>query len=567
MISHHPALSRCLLTYLGNKRSLLGLISEGLDHCAGRLGYPSTPESPSRPLRFADPFTGSGVVARLARLRGYRVHANDLEIYTRPFGTAFLQTSPDELDALFSPVARTLSIENSDSPYKDVLAFLNELHIPTTDDALYFSRHYAPAETTAPDLNNERIFYTQENARRIDAILAAVHDPTIFSPKTRDILLASLLVEMSIHINTSGVMKGFHRGWGGRGGDALSRIMAPIELEPLPLMAGPIGTVTIGDAVEVFDSDATEGFDITYVDPPYNIHQYGANYHLLTSATLNDRYDPGPVVRGSRAGIRKDHNRSEYCYRSRPPAAPVLPDAVNTTKAAVAFNEFLRSIQTKFLVVSYNNDGIIPAEELPAILSDGRRHSISYLSRRHSKFKGGKNTQSSLHTSEHLFIVERDRHQSHQEFAEIERALETEGLERKLKDRYVSPVHWTSRSNHSTVREKGRTTQLLYLDRVVATLDRRLRVQDLSLWDRWDSDALIAASVSKRELFSTYVETAKYEEALDLLKSFKIRKHHSFFSEAAIRLAPHLDGNRLKKLEELHERVLGYPLNRSVDKL
>ena len=45
-------------------------------------------------------------------------------------------------------------------------------------------------------------------------------------------LLASLLYAVSYVSNTSGVFKGFHRGWGGRTGTALYRILSASRLCP-----------------------------------------------------------------------------------------------------------------------------------------------------------------------------------------------------------------------------------------------------------------------------------------------------------------------------------------------
>ena len=44
-----------------------------------------------------DAFSGSGIVSRLLRLKGFEVHANDLEDYTIPINKAFLTTTKDPL--------------------------------------------------------------------------------------------------------------------------------------------------------------------------------------------------------------------------------------------------------------------------------------------------------------------------------------------------------------------------------------------------------------------------------------------------------------------------------------
>ena len=76
----------------------------------------------------------------------------------------------------------------------------------------------------------ERVFYTGENARRLDAYAQLKRQS---DPKLRDLLLGSLLSEASIHANIGGVFKGFYKDpdtgigkYGGKGEDALERIMA-----------------------------------------------------------------------------------------------------------------------------------------------------------------------------------------------------------------------------------------------------------------------------------------------------------------------------------------------------
>ena len=65
-------------------------------------------------------------------------------------------------------------------------------------------------------------FYTPENAMRIDGMIDYIHRnvPDHLKPYC----LGPLVVKASIHTNTSGVFKGFHKGgWGGKGGHAVER--------------------------------------------------------------------------------------------------------------------------------------------------------------------------------------------------------------------------------------------------------------------------------------------------------------------------------------------------------
>lgn len=611
----HPALRSSLITYIGNKRALLPLIWEGLRYLESHAGPLTT---------MADPFTGSGVVARLGRVAGLQVHAGDIEDYTRPFGTAFLETTPDEVERLFAPWGG----------YAAVLAHLNSLTTPAREEDLYFARHYAPADTAAADPHRERLFYTRENALRIDAMAAAIHREELgprgtqaaadeqtapdrqeradwqdrqgpdasrssassgggggaFEPGAsaggggafgsgggrggafgssgggaldsrassaagpglsaararRDILLASLLVEMSIHNNTSGVMKGFHHGWGGRGGDALGRIMAPVELEALPLVAGPRGRMHVGPAHELPHPGDGRPFDVTYLDPPYTIHQYGANYHLLTSAVRWDHYDPGPVAQGSRAGIRTDHNRSDHCRQ----AGRVALKAMETVLAA---------IRTRNLLVSYNNDGIIRPQEMLSLLSEDGAHTVYLVHRSYHKFRGGKSTQGAVGTREYLFVVRRGREQDQVERDALRAEIQQLAAERELHNRFMVPALWTEHGG--TVSTRG--SELRGPEGETILLDSQLRVRSVTVPGEAAAaerarSRMEAASGGPVDAAHALVAMEAWDDALRVLQRLKIKKYRQEFKLVAHALtqAP-LTPRQRARLVALENRVTG----------
>ncbi len=541
--SSHPALSRDLLTYLGNKRSLLALISAGVAMCPPAGVAPGT-----APRLFVDAFTGSGVVARWARLQGFRVLAIDLEEYARPFGTAFLTVSPDDVDRHFREPARALGVTPEPGAYAAVLAALDSLTAPVRPESLYFAHHYAPRKTEVPDLERERLFFTRENATKIDAIIERLHEPDLFTPVARDIVLASLLAQMSVHINTSGVMKGFHRGWGGRGRDALSRILAPISLRPLPLIPGPPGRIEVGDAAAVISRHRTETdrgvAAITYADPPYTIHQYGANYHLLTSAVRNDRYDPGPVRRGSRAGIRRDHRRSLFASRRG---------------AEGATRTFLEAVSTRHLLYSYNNGGILAPERVLELLSNGLSQRVRIVSTRHTRFRGGKGTQAGTATEEFLFVVDRSARQSAEEYESVRQRLRHIAESRDLHDSYVDPDAFARAAPDTSSERTGGGWTLRFAGAEVARLRRDLRVERILDADPSAIALARSSAVSKRRLFDIYLEFGEIDLAFKVMRSFKVRKYHEDFETAAKRLAPYLDERRLTELGDFYERILERP--------
>src|SRR5215207_3763218 len=64
-----------IITYIGNKRALLGPIERGIVEAKERLGRTK--------LRIADLFSGTGIVARAMKRHASHLLANDLEAYSR----------------------------------------------------------------------------------------------------------------------------------------------------------------------------------------------------------------------------------------------------------------------------------------------------------------------------------------------------------------------------------------------------------------------------------------------------------------------------------------------------
>lgn len=335
-----PYLTDNIITYIGNKRKLLIEISDVIDDIIEK--------NPSF-TSCLDAFSGSGIVSRLLRSKGFVVYANDLEDYTLPINRAFLTLTKDPL---------------SDADYQ----LLNSIN---STSVAYFSKHYAPQNTNAPDLKNERLFYSRENAVFIDGVLETIQP---WTQDKKDAVLASLLYRMSKNINTSGVMKGFYNGFGGPKAQNLGRILDKIIIKPINYIDKPTGVVFQSKAEELFVKTNCPPVDISYLDPPYNGHQYSSNYHLLNSAVKYDFYDPGhPTEKKSKVGIRKDHNRSDFCYKD---------------KAKTSFESLFKTLQSKYLILSYNNEGLLTVDEIKDLLKS-RSSDISILSKDYKKFAGG----------------------------------------------------------------------------------------------------------------------------------------------------------------------------------
>ncbi len=373
----HPYLTGQLIAYIGNKRALLPFLHGVLSGLV---------DDPSR-RAFLDPFAGSGAVSRLARMMGFEVHANDWEPYSFVINSCHLGVAPGDLSRLFADKGGLPAL----------LDELNSLSAEPREE--YISRHYAPRVTAAADWRTERLFYTRENALAIDLLrerIEALYPSGPATPEARAekcILLASLLYEAATHTNTSGVFKACHRGFGGHGQDALSRILAPIRLRMPVLVDAPHdSTMDCMDAAAYLRGRSA---DVCYLDPPYAGHQYGSNYFMLNTIALWDK-PPVSAERGpdgrlrQKAGIRPDwtRTRSAFCYR---------------TSALPALKETLDAADCRWVVVSYSNEGVIGLEELCDLLASSGSltlHSTGYV-----KYPGGKQSLSRATRNLELALV------------------------------------------------------------------------------------------------------------------------------------------------------------------
>ncbi|OHD79833.1 MAG: hypothetical protein A3J97_08475, partial [Spirochaetes bacterium RIFOXYC1_FULL_54_7] len=205
--------------------------------------------------------------------------------------------------------------------------------------------------------------------------------------------LGAILLEAATHTNTSGVFKAYHRGFGGHGSDALHRILARMELEAPLLVNAPPAMVHREDAASFC---LRYSADLAYIDPPYNQHQYGSNYHVLNTIVRWDG-QPVPLDRGPdgrllrKAGIpgAAALTKSPYCSRKG---------------AATALAELFNALDCAAMVVSWNGNAHLSASELAELLSARGELQIKHLD--HASYRGGRQSASKMNrSSEYLFIV------------------------------------------------------------------------------------------------------------------------------------------------------------------
>lgn len=349
-----------LLTYLGNKRSLLPMIEQGLSEIEKDIQIHS----------IIDMFSGSGVVSRLFKSKGYEVIANDQEGYAKIVSECYL-SNPEEFD-----LNKWTEIKEKIENYPEV-----------TNGVI--STLYAPQDTN--DIKaGERAFYTKENAVRIDTYRKAIEE--VCPEEYKKFFIAPLLSEASIHTNTSGVFKGFYKDrntgigkFGGTRGSALDRITGKITLSP-PILCDKSAKYT------VYQSDANElssqiSADVAYLDPPYNQHPYGSNYFMLNVILKNEM----PTNISKVSGIVADWNRSNYNKKA---------------KIYQSLNEIIANLDVKYILLSYNSEGFLSYDDIIKMLE--QYGEVSVFSTQYNTFRGCRNLQDrDIHVTEYLFLLKK----------------------------------------------------------------------------------------------------------------------------------------------------------------
>jgi adenine-specific DNA-methyltransferase len=334
------------MKFIGNKWRLLGFIDAVLRQ-EGIQGD-----------TVCDIFSGTTSVAQYFKERGYRVIANDIMYFSYVFENAFIKTnSYPGFSALVPtlggprvspPSTIDLRSLSGDFPvpfrteFKPLWTVINHLNgiLPQRG---FIYENYSPEGTQ--DKKYRRQYFTAGNAMKIDAIrdqIQAWLEEGKITENEFHVLLTSLLDSADFVANNSGTYGAFLKIW-------RSMALKLLTLKVLRLIQSSVDH-------EVYQQDANRlirrvSCDILYVDPPYNARQYATNYHLLETIA---RWD-NPEIYG-KTGLRPyEQQKSDYSMRSR---------------CATALADLVHHADCDYILMSYNDEGLIPHDRLVEILQD-----------------------------------------------------------------------------------------------------------------------------------------------------------------------------------------------------
>jgi len=366
-----------IITYMGNKRKLLSYIETEIDEIQKKLG--------SLPLKIGDGFSGSGVVSRLLKTKATDLYANDLAGYSKTLNDCYLANpTKTELTKIKGYIDRANKLAD------DVV---HNSPSNATDD--WISKHWSPK--TQHIKEGERTYYTCENGRRIDTIRNYIET---IPAKYRSFVLAPLLVECSIHNNTNGQFAAYYKDKDGKKGEFggktktdVKRITQSITL-PYPIFEKTKCNIhsTQSDVIEWAKSQNSM-LDIVYYDPPYNKHPYNIYYFMLD--IIND-WDKTQEIPDTYRG--QPNTRVKSMYNS-------------TVNAKKALNELIQNTQAKYILLSYNEGGIIPISELDQLLANHSKNvkKIPIDHKTYNRLKGLSNynrTGDCKPVKEYLYVIQ-----------------------------------------------------------------------------------------------------------------------------------------------------------------
>ncbi|HEY0902282.1 MAG TPA: DNA adenine methylase [Marmoricola sp.] len=270
-----------------------------------------------------DLFTGTTRVAQELKRRGMHVTTVDVASYSAVLSDCYIATD-----------ARSIDLDEVDAALAELAA------VPGVRG--YVTKTFC----------EQARFFQPHNGMRIDAIRDAIEHDHATSP-LRPVLLTALLDAADRVDSTTGLQMAFLKKWSARSYDDLA-------LRRPALLPGP-GRTFLGDARHAVES--VPRVDLAYLDPPYNQHRYFTNYHVWETLV---RWD-APAHYGiacKRIDARDDATKSVFNRKRDMPSA---------------LRDLIGRVNAETVVVSYNDESWVTAEEMTSWLRAAGHEEVGVL--------------------------------------------------------------------------------------------------------------------------------------------------------------------------------------------
>ncbi len=256
-----------------------------------------------------DLFSGTSRVGQALKEAGKTVHSNDHLAYAATIARCYVQADRER----WAEEAARLLDELAEVPPKPG----------------YFTETFCVQSR----------FFQPKNGARVDAIRDAIAARELH-PELEAIALVSLMEAADRVDSTTGVQMAYLKKWA-------KRAHKDLELRVPRLLSGK-GFATQLDAAE---AAASVEVDLAYLDPPYNQHSYMGNYHAWETLVRWDHPEHYGV-----ACKRVDCREYKNAFNSR-------------VRIEDAFTRVVEAVRARYLLVSFSNEGFLPADRMVEILS------------------------------------------------------------------------------------------------------------------------------------------------------------------------------------------------------
>jgi adenine-specific DNA methylase len=333
------------MRYYGCKNRLLDFLEEGVAKTGINHGS-----------SFCDLFSGTTVVAQHFKRKGFTVFTNDIMEFSYAIARTYIKNN--QYPYFRGLKGQVVGVNGCRENIIRVIEHLNNL--PLLEGFIY--KNYCPSGTKYGP--HQRKYFSDANGKKIDGIRSVIQDwkeEGLISVNEFYILLSSLLEAVPFVANISGNYAAFLKFWD------------PRALKPLKLRVPVIPPSKRKN--KVFKADANElvkkiSCDILYMDPPYNERQYAPNYFMLELIAEGWFSDVNPKIYG-KTGMRPYENqKSSYCQK------------VNVKDT---FKDLIENADTKYMLLSYNDEGLMSEEEIVDILSS--RGKVRILEKDHRRYR------------------------------------------------------------------------------------------------------------------------------------------------------------------------------------
>lgn len=275
-----------------------------------------------------DVFTGTTRVAQALRSENISVTTSDLSWASEAYAQTF--------------------VHNGDNRHlAPLIAQLNNI----TPEADWLTKYYC--DVLSSDGKGGIVKVWQErNGMKADAIRNHIETLSI-EPWEKMTLITSLIFALDKVDNTVGLQQAYLKEWCTRSHNELVLTLPALiwnpDTEPTPVT----GQHFVGDALKIQYPSA----DLAYLDPPYSPHSYSTYYHIWDS-----------IVRWDKPGVDlKTNRREDRCARNDKYDNTNESAWNRKAQALKAFDDLILRLDTKYVLVSYSSDSLVPIQDLIAL--------------------------------------------------------------------------------------------------------------------------------------------------------------------------------------------------------